>query len=299
MCVAIPEDGAANYLLYALSATQRPRSEVEPAMLADVVAGACRVGIQSFQQRERERVHREIERELQSARVVQEQLLPASHGRVGTLDYAYVNLPGRFVSGDFVDVIAIDEHRTAVIVGDVMGEGPPAAVLMSSVVSQLRTALSLGCPVTKAVHALNQRLLAKPAAGRFVTLWVGLLDDRRRELRVIDAGHGLWFLAGQSLGEINPVDLATCPIGVVDHGEPEELVISLEPGASVVVVTDGITECRDPGSGALMGLAPLRSLALDAPVATCADDVMACAKRHAAGAGFRDDATVIVLRLTH
>ena len=101
----------------------------------------CGLALSNLKRVDLEHRQRRLEEEVQAAREAQLLILPPEHGVVGGIEYAMRMRPGQFVAGDLFEVIALDEHRTAVCIGDVAGHGVDAGVLMAASQSHLNAAL--------------------------------------------------------------------------------------------------------------------------------------------------------------
>lgn len=243
-----------------------------------------------------------MEGELKAAADVQRCIMPEREGRHGPLSYIGQCRPGRVVSGDFFDVIPLDGDRVAIVVGDVSGKGIAASVLMTTAVGMLNGSLrkrSGGNP-GDAVADLASYVASRNMSGRFVTLWLGVFDTATRLLTYIDAGHGYAYLLKSDGAIVNLNECGGAPVGAAPDGQYEPATIALEPGARVIIVSDGIIE--QPGRSKSIerdqfGVERLRQrLAnMKAGVDEVAD-VFDALEAHAGGGELADDATVVVVR---
>jgi PAS domain S-box-containing protein len=196
------------------------------------------------------------------------------------------------VGGDWYDVIATDGGEIALVVGDVMGRGVQAATTMIRVRAGIRGLVTVD-PEPGVVMARADQLVNRDAGDQFVTAVTLLLDPAARRLRLCNAGH-VPPVVVDAEGVVRVVDGGGgVPLGLLDEVEREVTSIPFEPGATVVLVTDGVVESRDrdvdEGIAALV--ARVRASA-GKPVEDLADDVAALADR-----SLLDDVTVLVARL--
>ena len=196
------------------------------------------------------------------------------------------------VGGDWYDAIATDDGAIALVVGDVMGRGVQAATTMIRVRAGIRGLVTVdpepGVVMTRADHLVN-----RDAGDQFVTAVTLLLEPATRRLRLCNAGHVPPVVADAD-GFVQVVGGGTgVPLGLLDEVEREVIDVPFEPGATVVLVTDGVVETRDrdvdEGIAALV--AQVGSSA-GKPVEDIAGDVAALADR-----SLLDDVTVLVARL--
>lgn len=233
-----------------------------------------------------------LQADLESAREVQRRVLPAQAGTCHGVAYALHLHPGRLVAGDLVDVLPLSAGRTAVVLGDVAGAGVGAGFLMAGVQAFLHAILSETGDAGRAARACN-RYVAQVGGGRFVTCWIGVFDPARRQIEVIDAGHGHLRLVHYDGRIERPHLVGTIPLGVDPHAEFRCESLPLDEHSRLVLFSDGVTEQRSPDGvnfGALMLDAILeRSLS---PVQDIRA-LLAGLELHAGGQPPADDATLL------
>lgn len=212
--------------------------------LATQAAPAVRVAQlvreQQAQARERER----LDQELRIARIIQQTLLPkelpALHGwQVG----AYYQ-PARAVGGDFYDFIPFDDGRLGLVVGDVTDKGVPAALVMATTRSILRTAaFHEGASPGQILQRANDLLHPDIPSKMFVTCFFGVLDPANGTLRFANAGHDLPVQHGaDGTGELRATGM---PLGLMPGMRYEEKETTLRPGDSVLLYSDGLIEAHN------------------------------------------------------
>ena len=230
--------------------------------------------------------------ELKAAREAQVRLMPPGVGTVGAFDYAMQNKPGRTVAGDLFDVIDLGGGRMALFLGDVMGKGVGAAILMATAQAELRTALSRGDAPDRAVLRANESIAARSAEGEFVTLWLGVLDPEHQRLDFVDAGHGLWLVLRPGQEPETVACEGGILLGISETAEYQTESVEFPPGSRLVVFSDGLVEQRNP-ENEQFGLE--RTKAVLGGTGTPRDDVVALARAvrdHAETDALADDLTV-------
>jgi sigma-B regulation protein RsbU (phosphoserine phosphatase) len=174
---------------------------------------------------------------------VQAGLLPASPMTGEGFEVAAHFAPAREISGDFYDWYLLDQRRLAVTVGDVMGKGLPAAILMATVRAALRSAAQLGTVEEGVRMAAGVMAAALEVNQAYVTLFHGLFDSATGELDYIDAGHGharlLRGAGGQEL-----LAQRGAPIGLLPDSTFTAGNVTLNPGDTLVVFSDGLLDLR-------------------------------------------------------
>jgi serine phosphatase RsbU (regulator of sigma subunit) len=186
--------------------------------------------------------------ELRAAARVQADLLPREAPRLRGFDLAAVCLPARDVGGDFYDWQEPAAGVLCFSLGDVMGKGMAAALLMTTVRASLRAVTSKNPPgptMDAAAVALWEDL---ERADSYVTLFHGRLDLATRRLRFVDAGHGHVFLHHPHRG-VEGLEPRGVPLGM-SIGRPTgplyaEGSLELRPGDALVLYSDGLIASRD------------------------------------------------------
>lgn len=195
-----------------------------------------------------ERRHAWIEAELSAASQTQQYLMPPRTGAFGPFRYVGECRPGRYVGGDFFDVMPMDEGRLAVAVGDVTGKGVPAAVVMTASKGFLHAALEQHGDPGRAVTDLNRYIEHRCRGERLLTLWVGVLDAKGRTLTYVDAGHGYGMMVLTD-GEIEALNRSRgSMIGVMPDVSYETATVPLAPDGRILIVSDGLIEQQAAGA---------------------------------------------------
>jgi len=148
----------------------------------------------------------------------------------------------RAVGGDFYEVLPLCGNRVALAIGDASGKSLPAALMISSVQSSLRTAAHFaGEKAAVVLQTVNR--LAEPIslAGRYATVFYGVFDGTTRMLRYVNAGHNPPVIIGRD-GSVTRLETGGAPVGMFSECEYEEGTAWLRPGDLLVAYTDGVTE---------------------------------------------------------
>lgn len=175
---------------------------------------------------------------------LQRSFLPKELPYIAGFDLAARYLPatkGVEVGGDWYSVIRVDDHRFALVIGDVSGHGAGAATVMASVRYTVRTLASVGHSPEEILEETG-RLLDADLDGHFVTVLVGVFDDRTNELTLASAGHLPPLVVRDGCAEFVPVSPGT-PLGVPgSHSIP--MTVEFGPGSTLIAFTDGLVERR-------------------------------------------------------
>ena len=249
--------------------------------------------VRRIAERERQRV------ELETARRIQSSILPELPPRLAGVDLAHAYLPATEVGGDFYDVLALEDGRLAVALGDVAGHGVSSGLVMSAAKSALAVQVTFDPEVAAVMTTLN-RLVYQSARRRLIaTLCYALLDPRDRELLFASAGHLYPYVVGAG-GGVRELASTAYPLGVRPELEVRVNRQRLEPGDTLVLLSDGIVEARPEGSTELYGFERLeQSLGRHAgeSVERLRDGILADVARFAGPSPREDDQTLLVLRL--
>lgn len=186
---------------------------------------------------------RQLEAELARAGAVQAELLPRQVPELPGFDLAARCIPAREVGGDFYDWQEPTAGVLSLTVGDVMGKGMPAALLMATVRETLR-AVALQNPPAAALELIRQTMAMDfERTSSFVTLFHARLTLASRRLSYIDAGHGHAFVLRDN-GTAEELPRGGPPLGVSVDQEFQEGTVTLYPGDSLIIYSDGLVEAR-------------------------------------------------------
>jgi serine phosphatase RsbU (regulator of sigma subunit) len=184
--------------------------------------------------------------ELEIAANVQQKLFPHEVHQLKTIDYAGRCVAAREVGGDYYDFLDAGESTLGFVLADVSGKGVPAALLMANLQACFRSqephALLQPAHVLETV---NRHFFDSTAAERFATLFFGIYDDRTRGLRYVNCGHVEPLLLRAS-GEMERLEPTATMIGAFRHWSCTELEVSLRPGDTLLIYSDGVTEAEAP-----------------------------------------------------
>jgi sigma-B regulation protein RsbU (phosphoserine phosphatase) len=183
--------------------------------------------------------------EMESARSVQQVLIPNEIPPVAGLAIHCVYRPAGQVGGDFFQVIPLESGGALIVVGDVSGKGMPAAMTVSLLVGTFRTLAHYTQKPSEILAAMNRRMLARSQGG--FTTCIVLRIDAKGSLTVANAGHLAPYLAGREVAVENGL-----PLGITAETDYPEVSVQLPVGAQLTLYTDGVVEAR-ARSGELFG----------------------------------------------
>jgi sigma-B regulation protein RsbU (phosphoserine phosphatase) len=233
--------------------------------------------------------------ELSRVRELQERLLPKSQTGIKGYDVAHMWRPARSVSGDYFDIIDLGENKLAVCIGDVIGKGMPAALLMSNVQAAVKAVASPEMSPSELCARVNRVLAGNLAAGNFVTFFYSVIDGATGELTYTNAGHAAPILVRND-GTIIRLEDGGALLGVFKNWSFQQTRVELRLGDRLVLYTDGITELKNESEEEFGEDRVERVVARnrEASAAEVKDRVLEAVSDFANGA-FEDDVTVVVV----
>jgi sigma-B regulation protein RsbU (phosphoserine phosphatase) len=185
-----------------------------------------------------------IQAQLEIARQVQTELLPAGDPQIDSFDTSAYIFPAEEVSGDYYDWVKVFDDQIGIIVADAVGKGIPAALLMSFLRASLRVCVQIGYAPNVAFSEVNQLLHDSTEDNQFITAIYGILDATNRTFVFSNAGHNPPLLIKPD-GEYRFVEYGDVPLGMFDGSHYHQHFIRFESGQVMVIYTDGITEAAN------------------------------------------------------
>jgi sigma-B regulation protein RsbU (phosphoserine phosphatase) len=246
LCVPMKVDGE---IIGAVQVLNKPGGfspqDVELLQLVSLYAASA---IQSERLRKDAEAARLLRHELEIARNVQQRLLPQTFTPAPNLEYSAFCRPARSVGGDYYDALQLPDGGFGFTLGDVSGKGVPAALLMASIHTLLRSLLAHK-PTRPAdvVAELNSSICGSASSERFSTLFCGVLNHNRDTLTYVNAGHIAPFIlhANGTLSQPSEGDL---PVGLLPSSRYHQHQIPVQPGDLILLISDGLLDLEDTGS---------------------------------------------------
>lgn len=195
-----------------------------------------------------EAVDRELERELETARRVQAELLPKGTFSRAGWQLAGLSLAARTIGGDFFDVFDLGGERFGVAIGDAAGKGVPAALLMATAMSFLRAEAPRAVSPAKLLSSLSDLLGRTIPVGSFVTMLYVVVDPATMTCTISSAGHVDPLRIGRGGADCSYLEFASLPLGITSGQEYRDLTLRLEPGEKLLFYSDGLPEARNGAS---------------------------------------------------
>jgi len=207
-------------------------------------------------------------------------------------------IPAKEVGGDFYDFFLIDKHRVGFVIGDVSGKGVPAALLMSVSKTLIKAHALRGIRPDTCLETVNNILVEESPSHMFVTALYGVLDSRNGTVEFCSGGHNPPCLVSNN-GSAELVESRHgLVLGAIRNSEYQSKMMTLQPGDSLFLYTDGVTEAKDINEEEFQEVRMLDCLkksgrvSLNAAIQKVIDEVQLFAN----GAPQADDITCLAVR---
>lgn len=233
---------------------------------------------------------------------VQQRLLPEKAPKVAGLDVAGHSTYCDETGGDYYDFLQIEEDRPGTVLvglGDVMGHGIAAALVMSGARAVLRDRAQTG-DLADIMSRINQLLAADFEGTRFMTMHLSIIDRPSGVFRWVSAGHDPALIYDAASGRFVEDDNGDLPLGIdSDATFVEHQFAPLAPGQVITVGTDGVWEMPN-ASGEQFGKERLRAAIQESatlPSEKIVETILARLKAFQGGARQVDDVTFVVVKI--
>jgi len=186
---------------------------------------------------------RRAAQELEIAKQVQARLFPQNLPPIETLDYAGACIQARQVGGDYHDFLDLGRRRFGLAIADVAGKGMAAALLMANLQANLRSQCAIARDEPeRLLSSVNRLFFESTHESSYATLFFGDYCDETRRLRYANCGHLAPLVIGRD-GSIERLESTSTVVGLFRHWECAFAEHRLEPGDTLALYTDGVTEC--------------------------------------------------------
>ena len=197
-----------------------------------------------------------VRRDIALATEVQKRLLPESAPQTAATSLGAYTLAARNVGGDYYDFLQVGDHSVGIALADVAGKGIAAALVMAVVQASLRIIADEGnVSLPELAAKMNRFLHRSTGFNSYATFFYAQLDEDKRQLRYVNAGHNPPYLVralppspreNDSSAPIEELATGGMIIGMFPVANYEESVIDLRPGDLLMAFTDGVTEALNP-----------------------------------------------------
>ena len=239
-----------------------------------------------------------IERDISVAASIQQRLLPETLPSIEGYDIAGINIPSKFVGGDYYDCIPLPEGRYALVIADVAGKGIPAALLVSSLHAYLSAYLETTMSLVELAVRLNKVICRASTDDKFITAFICILTPQTGEIEAVNAGHNPVYILRNN-GEIQEIKAEGIPFGMLDLGLPyKNEWVTLGKGERLLLYTDGIPEAINEEGVLYESVVPLQDFLKNRrsdPATTFIKNMIDDIKKFTGNAPQSDDITALYL----
>ncbi len=246
ICVPMRAKGKLIGVLEAINPIGRAKFLSGDLKLFEIFADQAALAIENARLHAETVKQEKTRQELKIAQEIQQNFLPDLNKNRFGIDIAAKNIPARQVSGDFYDVVNLDNSKTGIVIGDVSGKGVPAALYMVRAISEYRfLAPRLQTPASL-LSALNNVLAKDSPRGMFVTLLYMIADLEKKTLTYTSAGHHPILKVSAASGKVESLaNTGGPPVGLVEGSPYSENTVAINPQDVFITYTDGVIEARN------------------------------------------------------
>ncbi|MBI5352855.1 MAG: SpoIIE family protein phosphatase [Chloroflexi bacterium] len=239
-----------------------------------------------------------LERELQVAADIQFSILPDELPKVAEFDFGARILPARQVGGDFYDIFMVAENRVGIMIGDVADKGIPSAIFMARTHALIMAEADTGMNAREVMQIVNHHITRLQKTTQFVTVLYGILDLQTRVFEYARAGHEPPLILNPD-GSVERISHSSgMALGLWDTVTLDVRSVTLPPGSTFLLFTDGMTDCRDT-QGEPFGLERIKKTLGDLANVSAqhaCDHLLATLVNFQDGSKQDDDVTLVAIR---
>lgn len=185
------------------------------------------------------------DREISIAGSIQKNLIPDELPGIEGYDQYGINIPTKFIGGDYYDCIALKDGRYVFIMADVSGKGIAASLLVSTLHASVHAYLNRPFELESLVNTLNEVIYDAATVDKYITAVFSILDPQKNELQTVNAGHNPTYILRKDK-TIEMMTTGGIPLGMMQMSFPyQSSKWILNPGDSVFFYTDGVTEAMN------------------------------------------------------
>ena len=294
----LPDAGASlGYLCVGRATGGRVFTSAEQKLIG-AVASLAAVSLENVRLRRSELEKVRLEDELRLARTVQQGLLPRDFACSDFLEAQGISVPCYEIGGDYFDLLPIGPDQCLLVMADVSGKGPAAALQATLVQGIVHAVSRNGADLARMMDTISECIRKRAVRGSFATAFLATLD-RAGRLVYSNGGHNppLWIGAG---GRVLELREGGPLLGFLENAAYQQCSLTLEPGDLLVLYTDGVTEAANCG-GEQFGSERLSAWAARQARRSpeeVQNSLMAAVNDFSGARPQADDLTVLVVRFT-
>jgi serine phosphatase RsbU (regulator of sigma subunit) len=240
---------------------------------------------------------KKLEEQMQIAKDVQSNLLPALAPDIEGYDIAGICIPTFEIGGDYYDYINLDEDNIAIVIADVSGDGIPAALIMAAFRAILRNQLKSIKEPSEIMTLLNEQIPEVSRKRDFITAFYGKLNFKEHKFTYTNCGHNP-PLSMKSDGTMELLETGGPSLNIIREASFASSSVNLTPGDQIIFYTDGVTEIfnRDLKD---YGFERLQKVIMDSKNSSAGEVINKIVESTKSFSGtklYRDDFTLVVLQ---
>ncbi len=299
LCAGMNYRGQAIGTVQLFTETTRRFSHFERSLLR-AIAQLLASAVENARLDTERRKNQQVINQLHLAADVQRRMMPQRMPQIAPFDIAAKYVPSYDLGGDFYDFVYL-EGNLGVAIGDVVGKGVAASLLMASVRSALRAYAQDVYDIDEIVSRVNIALVSDTRDSEFATLWYGVLDPKTRRLTYCNAGHDPPLLVRN--GKVHQLETGGMIVGIDPQQHYDKGLWDLLPGDLLFVYTDGLPDAMSK-EGKRFGRAALEVALLEAvanPQVNAAgvlSHLLSAMRQHTGLRRSTDDCTIVAIRVT-
>lgn len=232
------------------------------------------------------------------AQMIHRSLIPSEIPAAPELEFGFQYLPSHEISGDYYDFMELP-GRLGITVADVSGKGTGAAIFTAQGKYAWKAYGMLESDPQKVLKSLNRLMVKNTPEEKFISMFYGVLDHRKKEFVYCNAGHLPPILYRSVAKQCRYLNAAGLLLGVEDDAEFSKRVVTLHPGDILLFYTDGVSEARNEkrdvfGTGRLEEIL-IENAANSAQV--IANKILTAVRQYSKRRTLEDDITIVVLKM--
>ncbi|MDZ7333472.1 MAG: SpoIIE family protein phosphatase [candidate division KSB1 bacterium] len=224
--------------------THEPFNDNDLRLLSIIAAQSGQL-IRNSQLQEEALEKKRLEFELSLARRIQTNLLPKTAPITPHLDIASYFNPAEEVGGDYYDYFWLGDEQIGVVIADVSGHGPAAAMMMTLVKGILHSMVQQFASPEKSLSEINSIIARIAPRDVFITMMFLIFDLNKKVLRISNAGHNPIVHYNSQSRSCQLVELKGCALNLIKQCDYDKKEIPLQPNDLFLIYTDGVTEATN------------------------------------------------------
>ena len=242
LCVPIIFKGQIiGVLIMANKKSEEPFNKNDLRLLSIIAAQSGQL-IRNSQLQEEAVEKKRLEHELDLAQEIQMDLLPSNDPKNEKIEVASYFTPFDAVGGDYYDYFLLENNKIGIVIADVSGHGPPAALVMTMVKGILHSITREFSSADRMLTHINKILSTIVPPDVFVTMMILTLDLDKRILQLANAGHNPMIYYNSEAKSCQVIEFLGCALNVMPDIQYTTKELVIKPNDFFIIYTDGVTE---------------------------------------------------------